>query len=228
MITQTATSDALTVTGDWTHTDDYRRAYAPTNDPRVLAVIELDAEPQAPDYDAQAPLLGAYEYGDRASFTEYGSTDDGGVRDAWRAARDHNGEDFADRFVSVFYGATVHHLSSHVDRYSWAVVFDVPAWREVCGIIPTATLDRENVAGEVAAWLDGEVYGVGWATLDERTTEETPAELDDFDVVIECWGHYGETYARECAAGFYNGTPNLPPMIPGTMPTTTTTETSAA
>ena len=210
----------------WHDSDDWQVQYHETDDPRILAVIRMDSEPESPDYDAQAPTIIGYEWGRRADTRTigwsprlfHGSANT--VADAWLKARnEYEDEDLADRFVRIFHGVrAVHHLQSSADQCSWAVVFDDPAWRDAMGIPDTATLDRDDVASEVQAYLDGDVYGIGYAVLPERTTHETPVEYDDFEELIECWGFYGDNYAREAALRFDMGRPDLPLMLDGTEP----------
>ena len=214
------------IRNDWHDTDDWQVQYHETDDPRILAVIRMDSEPESPDYDAQAPAVIGYEWGRRANTRTIGWNDRTGthadpVADAWLKARnEYDDEDLADRFVRIFHGVrAIHHLRSSVDQYSWAVVFDDPAWRDAMGITPETVLDRDNLASEVQAYLDGDVYGIGYAVFPERTTHETPVEYDDFEELIECWGFYGDDYAREAALRFDCGRPDLPLMLDGTEPT---------
>ena len=210
----------------WHDGDDWQVQYHETDDPRLLAVIRVDSEPESPDYDAQAPTVIGYEWGRRADTRTIGWSPQlfrgsaNTVADAWLKARnEYEDEDLADRFVRIFHGVrAIHHLRSSVDQYSWAVVFDDPAWRDAMGIPRATVLDCDDVASEVQAYLDGDVYGVGYAVFAERTTHETPIEYDDFEETIECWGFYGDNYARETALRFDYGRPDLPPMLDGTEP----------
>lgn len=207
---------------DWNWDNDYNLAYAETDDPRVLAVIQRDEYPSAPDYDAQAPTLMAYDYGSRANFTQIGGKSD--APDGWlRARQQWQDDDLADRFVRIFYGVrAVHHLSSSIDRYSWGLVFDADDWRTDMGIEPTTELDRDNLCSEVDAYFDGAVYAVGYAVSHTRTTTEIPVDLDDpdqgWDTTLECWGFYGEDYAKESAEAFDHGGPDLDLMLDHTDP----------
>ncbi|MGN6325804.1 hypothetical protein [Pseudolysinimonas sp.] len=218
---------------DWHEAND-RTLWHETDDPRMVAVVTLDPEPSAPDYDATAPTLIGYEWGTRANFTAIGWAQPvpvgaDTIQDAWQRARaEHpygvtrtvDAEEYADRFVRIFHGATVHHLRSTVDQYTWAVVFDTPEWREAMGIDRDATLDRDNLTADVQAYLDGDVYGIGWAVNDARVDDETdiPDDLSGWDETIECWGFYGQEYAAESALAFEYGRPTLHPLMAGTAP----------
>src|SRR5690606_22476319 len=74
----------------WTWDRDYSRAWAPTMDPRILAVIERDTDPYAPDGDAYAP---AYFRGDYGRLSPAGDTyrdaEADEVAEAWHRARDY-------------------------------------------------------------------------------------------------------------------------------------------
>jgi hypothetical protein len=206
----------LEVIGAWESSDDWRYAYAPTNDPRVLAVIEQQQEDvEPPDYEATPPTVIGYDYGERANFSTIGGTSE--VTDAWLRARQVNpyaypDEEFADRFVRIFYGAEPIHLSSSVDRYTWAVVFNDPSWRERVGCPDDA--DENNLTSEVRSYLDGEVYAVGWAVREGRVMEDdAPINLDDYTVDIQVYGFYGEEFAKESAASFEHGEPTLSPLL---------------
>lgn len=195
---------------DWNWTDDYSMAWSATGDPRIVAVIQRDDDDNPPD--CGAPTLLIYGYGSRAQFTDVGESDNGACL-GWINAYRHAGEDFANRFVSVFYGATIHHLSSSIDRYAWAIVFDSPEWRADCGIEPGAELSRDDIAGDMQAWLDGDVYAIGYAVIESRITDELPFDIDAAEVTIESYGYFGDDYAMLAALDFECGSPDLETLI---------------
>lgn len=213
----------------WTDSPNYDYAYAETSDPRVIAIIERDNDATEPPYDdGQAPTLYGYDYGSRANYTPVDRADTG-IPDAYIKAIEVFDEDTAQRFLRIFYGVTAYHYirSSH-DQYSYAHVWDAPAWREHNGI-PTPSTEtptpivftRDQLAGEQSAYLNGDVYGVGYAVNPARVTTETPIGIDplndpsfDWELTIECWGFYGDEYAKETAAEFTYGEPQLPAMLP--------------
>lgn len=93
------------------------------------------------------------------------------------------------------------HLAAHTDE----------------GRYITAATRATLLDGDIESWtaaLDGEVYGIGWATLPEHVidTDEEPS-FEDYDVSIEVWGYLGEDYAKGSAAAFEAGTPELPEML---------------
>ena len=196
----------------WNWSDDYSMAWSATDDPRIAAVIQRDDNAPAPDFGAPALLDNGY--GSRAHFEELGMSDNG-ARLGWIEAYERAGESFADRFVSVFYGATAHHMISSVDRYSWVIVFDCPEWRADHGIEPGTILSRADITGDMQAWLDSEVYGVGYAVSAARVTEESEFDFEspNTELTIECWGFYGEEYAMHSALDFECGSPELETLI---------------
>lgn len=76
------------------------------------------------------------------------------------------------------------------------------------------------LSGDVHDWtaaLDGDVYGVGWATNEaRRLPDDEPIDLVDgsWDINIECWGFLGEEYAKQTAIDGDYGGPVLPEMLP--------------
>lgn len=203
----------------WTWDGDYERAFHKTDDPRVLAVIERDREPSAPDGDAFAPA--AYvEYGYSWSFRRAGSTfDDDEAFEAYVRALNHFGssDPRVERYLRIFHDVReVQTVRSSVHRDYEVTILDTPAYRKHVGIEP----DIENIlTGDVETWrayLDGDVYGVGYAV---NTTHVLDEDEDDLDLVdwtweIQCWGFYGEKYAEEEALAFSYGGPDLPDLLP--------------
>jgi hypothetical protein len=190
----------------WSTGRDYRQAWAPTADPRVVAVVMADDDnAEAPDYDATVPTILGYEWGSRANLTTIGGSSR--VPDAWiRARSEHpygigklDADQYADRFVRAFYGASAIHYRSQIDQYTWAVSFNDPAWRELVGCPDDAS--PEDLIGEVRAYLDGEVFGIGYAVCEGRVDAEIdiPDDLEGFEVTMTCWGFYGEDYAKRSA-----------------------------
>jgi hypothetical protein len=217
----------LTVTGDWHEADNnYRRQYALTNDPRVVAVIEReqDMDRNPIDGDAFAPAAWI-TYRNGYVWEKAGETfQDDDAMNAYVGALDHFGRgttdrfgvNVAERFMAAFHGTTVREVE--VYRGDVVVILNTPAWRENIGLDDTG-LDRARILdGEVDVWRavrDGEVYGVGYAVLEGRVMDDgAPIDLDGWDVEIGCWGFLGEKYARDSAASFDGGTPELPAMLP--------------
>ncbi|MDF2990290.1 MAG: hypothetical protein K0S37_804 [Microbacterium sp.] len=222
----------------WNYTPDYRTQWTPTADPRIVAVIETQDDPSAPYGDALCPAYSleyAYAYsvaqvGD--TFADAASAD---IANAYARARTHaahgdarrDAHAFAARYLRVFHDSRVLELDTRGNGGGDRVILlDTPTYRAHVGrdTHPTgATIhrtwtDAELFAGEAAEWrayMSGDVFGVGYAVLSERVTEETPVpdDLSGWDVTIECWGFYGETHARESAAEMEHGAPVLPELL---------------
>ena len=225
----------IQVTSDWTFDSDYKRGYARTSDPRVLAVVEREEEYGGGhiDGDAYAPAF----YWDRRNGgieSEAGSTfmDDESKHIAERivAARDHfqwKRMPWAtvERYARIFHGTTMEQVTSTIDRDAQVFILNTPTWREHIGWTDEYAAQQDEdirltpamLEGEVREWqgaLDGEVFGIGWATLEERRLEDDEdIDLDAWDIEIQCWGFIGEDYAQESAARWDAGTPDLPPML---------------
>ena len=212
---------------DWTWNDDYSRAYLPTSDPRVLAVIERDTDAIAPDGDAYAPALIVYGWGNehlrRATETSVREPVDAGIlADAMFHFGDHvselgSGDTLTERYLRIFHDTHVATVSSTIDRYSNVVILDTPAHREAMGT-PATFPTEDYLRGDVEAWqayLDGDVYGIGYAVNEARVLDDgEPIDLDEWDVTIECWGLYGDDCAMSEAVDFPYGGPRLDPLIP--------------
>ena len=218
---------------NWTEADNYTRYYLPTDDPRVLAVIERDEEPHAPDGDALAPAFYVeYRGGYRVSKAGDTFQDDESeaLAERWVEARDHfrhaagyrhdglsiglivRSEEVLERWLRIFYQESY----ALVERQDATVLLlDTQGFRSHVGIEADAPSDLSGESKEWEAYLDGEVYGVGYAVNTERVLDDgEEIDLDDFEVTIECWGFYGEDYAKETAARFDYGKPELPEMLP--------------
>lgn len=226
----------LTVTGEWNYTDDYTKAYARTNDPRVLAVIERDEDvtfERSFDGDGipamfmvdrdRAHHTGGYEGDEELAQRIVDARD----RFRYGAGYRYNGlthahisrsEEALARWAWIFHG-TVFNRSEY--GYGGAydiIVMNTPEFRKHVGDERTdrETLQRgvDAMAGEVEHVADGDVFGIGYATLEARVLEDDEAiEFEDWETTIECWGYIGEEYAMESAAAFEVGEPNLPEML---------------
>ena len=204
----------------WHDADDYRAEYAETPDPRVLAIIRRDEEPTAPDGDALAP---AY-FLDGSTATRAGDVfhdaDSDRAAEAYVNALDvfwdrRNREEIAARYLRIVHGVTaLHDLAGGYQNAHRVLIFDTPSYREHVGGIAGA----DPLSGECDEWqafLDGEVYGIGYAVNEGRVTAEEPVDFENGEWLeeIECWGFYGAEYARESAAGFEHGEPELAPLL---------------
>lgn len=209
--------------------DEYE--WAETSDPRVLALMERQWDAQVSevfDGDAIPPIF----YRDYRHGLHWVAGYDGAdeVSAAWERAYNHGApprrgwgptsEDFADRFLRVFYGTYTRHVTGGYDRNGEWLIIDSPAFREHVG--GDQTIEEDDLDGmeeELQHVLDSEVWGVGYAVKKERTTTESEVDLldDTWDLELECWGYVGEKYARtEAFAYAMEAIDNLEPLMPGT------------
>jgi len=142
----------------WTWDNDYRRAWAPTTNPRVLAVIErqndggaIDGDMFAPAYvigsahavptgdtyrDAESDALAA-RYADAQTY----------LRDAaWRHRLAASSDELLARWFRIFYNASAETVSSSVQQGYSVVIFDTPGWREHTGAVEPSTWRVTSVA----------------------------------------------------------------------------------
>lgn len=203
--------------GKWEWDRDYNRAYAPTDDPRVIAVIERDERADAPGGD-MAPAYWASaipgEYIQHAAYSR--GTNDRYFIERFREADARlRGSEIIDRWARIFHDTAVQIIpTSRYRNDTPLIVLDTPEYRDLVGI--TGGPDKRHLDGEIEelrAWIAGDVFGVGYGVLESRVTDETPIDIDEFDVTIECWGFYGEDYATETAERFDYGTPTLAPLL---------------
>jgi len=215
----------------WTWDDDYRRAWAPTTDPRVLAVGRRG--------DDESDELAERSTTARSSCVNWHYSHPG--------HRQLDYERMLARWLRIFHDATAETVDSTVHQGYSALILNTPSWREHVGATePTTwrvtsvtapgqgfretTHDVETaeaaavahvrevaggedatrritsaervsiLAGDVETWqayLDGEVFGIGYAILDDDD-EDGGVALDLTHVVtMTSWGYYGETYAME-------------------------------
>jgi hypothetical protein len=211
----------------FTSDDSYSVGWAETDDPRLLAVIVRDNNAEAPDGDCFAPAITSSEwwYNERFATPVKSVWEDDAAWSAIRSAWDEHGysdDPSADANVQLLdeHGITLHLVRSSIDQYDHVWIVDSPAFRTAMGIEPDAD-SADVVRGDVETWkafLDNDVYGVGYATQEARTTHETPVNFADFEVEIECWGFYGSEYAATTALAFEHGSPDLHPMLDHTEP----------
>lgn len=224
----------ITVTSDWTFDSDYKVGYARTSDPRVLAIVQREDEYGGGHIDGDCYAPAFYWDRQRGGLTTAGSTfmDEASTQIAHRIieARDRIRAhrmpwEIVERYARIFHGTTMEQVSSTIDRDAQVAIFNTPTWREHIGWTDEYAAQQDEdirltpamLEGEVKEWqgaLDGEVFGIGWATLEERRLEDDEdIDLDAWDIEIQCWGFIGEDYAQESAARWDAGTPDLPPML---------------
>jgi hypothetical protein len=224
------------VTTPWKETSEPRGCnapveyeFAPTDDPRVLAVIERDNDAQISelfDGDAINPIIYVeHRHGLRFGWV---AGYDGGEAAAMQKAYDEWGwgNATARRYLWIFHGIAAENADGGYDRDGKWIVAWSTAYQEHVGNQPYATYeearqDCENLAKEVSYALDGYVYGVGYATNEARRLADDE-EIDlldgEWEISIECWGYVGEEYARKSALEFECGRPTLPEMLPIEVP----------
>lgn len=232
----------ITVNNDWTETDDYKVSFATTSDPRVLAVIRNQSDEDGCggayiDGDCYAPAF----YFERGGKTRAGSTftDDASdsIAEAYANAKSYfvnrhyrkggrqmNYDEVTKRYLRIFHDTTIAEASSSVIRGMDVVIFNTPTWREHIGWTDEYAAQQDEdirltdkmLEGEQEEWtaaLDGDVFGIGWAINEARRMDDVEIDYDDFEEDIQVWSFIGERYAKESAARWDGGTPDLPPMI---------------
>lgn len=230
----------ITTNDDWTwEGDSFARAYATTDDPRVLAVIERDDERSISsllDGDAIPSIYGVEYCGHWQADSIAGFGDDGDLaqrvldaRARFRGAAGYQydglsgdmimkSEAMLTRWLWIFHRAAVTFTGYQGED------FMVLCSRDYQDHIDWTHVAREDAqeaadvtAGEVDKICEGEVFGIGYAENEGRRLDE-PFDTDDLDtewtVSIECWGLIGEDYAKSEAATFTYGDPGLPEMLP--------------
>lgn len=197
--------------------------FTPTEDPRILAVIERDEDAQISqlyDGDAINPII-YVEHRHGLDFRWVAGYDGGEAALMQRAYQEWGWDSTARRWLWIFHGIAAENASGGYDRDGNWIVATSRAYREHVGI-PTepgsyakALEDVEPIRKDLSDALDGYVYGVGWALNERRLADDgEPIDLHDgeWTIEIECWGFVGEDYARMTAEGFDYGRPDLPTL----------------
>ena len=201
----------------WNYSDDYSAQWFPTNNDNVRVFIITDEDAEQPDDESSAPTLTAYGWG-IGSYSPADHTDVSGVLDAAIEACRYYGEipsgldspeSVAARYLRVFHGVTaIHTAGSSIDQYANVVMFDTIPWREHVGIPLDGTLTREDIVCAWAAYLDSEVYSVGYQVRVLSASGFDADPIEEWDTVITCGGFYGEAHAKESALGDYCDLPD--------------------
>lgn len=197
--------------------------FAETSDPRVLAVIQRDEDgaqiSELYDGDAINPVI-YVDHVHGLSFDWVAGYDGGEAALMQRAYDEWGWNGTARRWLWIFHGIAADNAPGGYDRSGNWIVATSRAYREHVGITEEpASYDEalEDVAAirdDVSKALDGEVYGLGWATNPARRMhDDGEILLEEWDVNIECWGFIGEDYAKSEAAAFSHGEPSLPEML---------------
>lgn len=229
----------LITNDDWQWAgQDYKVAFATTNDPRVLAVIEREGEWGGGliEDDGAAPAF----YLD-GGVAPAGSTfmDDESERIAKRWVDAHyvavnsrygrnsqrlhavwrNPDEFVRRYMRIFHGTVFDRVRSSIDQNTEVLILSTPTWRKHIGGVAGDELRLDALGGDVEQWtaaLGGDCFGIGWASNVGRVMDQEE-DIDPTDgawtMSIECWRFLGEQYAKDTAADFECGDPDLDPML---------------
>lgn len=215
----------ITTNDDWTWVgDDYKVAFATTDDPRVVAVIERDDDSRTIaelfDGDLVDPMI-YVEYRHGLSFNHQAGDDNGEAELMQRAYDTWGWNGTARRWLWIFHGIAAENAKGGYDRSGNWIVATSHAFREACGLEPHATYEEarkgcEAMAKELGCALDGDIFGVGYATNEARVMDDG-FEIDPTDgswtMSTVCWGFIGEEYAKREAATFGYESPDLPEML---------------
>lgn len=207
--------------------DEFRHAFATTDDPRVIAVIKRDDEWGGGhiDGDAYAPAFYWDRYwgqidGEAGSTYQHDEAREileriADARSIFQSRRMPWAT--VERYAWIFYGTTMHQVSSSIDQSTQVVILNTPAWREYVGLDESRAREDGIMDGDIQSWtaaLDGEAYGIGYAVLEGHVLDDgEEPEFSDYALTIECWGFLGEDYAKQSAGAFEAGAPNLPEML---------------
>ena len=222
---------SINVTSPWVFDSDYKCAYAETTDPRVLAVIERDNDAsfsQCLDGDAIFPTYmvesgrvrhiggfdGDLDFANRVVEARDRFQYAAGYRyDGLRIEHVTKADEMLTRWAWIFHGTTLNR-GHYGYNYAYDIlVLNTPGFREHIGHEePQEFVD--SMADEIEHIADGDVYGIGWATFEERVLDDgEPIDLDDWNIDIQCWGFVGEEYAKQSAASWEAGAPELHTML---------------
>lgn len=227
---------SLITCADWTPDADYQIQWAPTNDPRIVAVIQRDEDASFSkelNGDAIIPVfmierdhadhVGGYE-DDESLATRIVE-----ARDRFRYAAGyrynglssntiHKADEMTARWAWIFHGTTFNRGSYGYQGDYDMLAMNTPAFREHVGaeVEQKRTEAQEwvdSMTSEISDIANGDVYGIGYATFPERTTTEEDIDFGDFEVEIEVWGFVGDDYAQQSAGAFEGGAPELPTLM---------------
>lgn len=187
---------------------------------RVRIVQDNDAE--APDYDAQTPVIYVeYRRGARPVAGKEYLPDEAYINRAWRY---FDREKF-ERWLTAFVGPHEQFTGEDRDGYYYRVA--TPEWREMVGLtdeyLEANGIGIEEVLegpDDYEHWANGETYGcipeklVGYVPVIDSGSDEIADEVEwsAIDYRWEgdpeesaCWGYYGRDYVIEAALNeFYN------------------------
>lgn len=200
--------------------DDFEHEthYAQTSDPRVLAIIEREADYPREFFMDGDCICPTYYLDYRGDITYQGGDRDDDVADAWNRARRELSYEATKRYMWIFHGTRFFGgIIEPGDRDGEWIVFNTPQLRKNAGLPDERALeDARSWGREVGKWLDGDVWSVGYAINEGRRLHDVEIDFDEFTVEIGCGGFIGEDYAKSEAAGFPDGEPKLAELITNT------------
>jgi len=216
----------ITTNDDWQWVNGgYETAFATTSDPRVVAVIQREDDRSISelfDGDAINPIIYVSHRFGELRFHHEAGYEGGDEAELMQRAYDEWGwNGTARRWLWIFYGIAAENAWGGDDRDGNWIVATSNKYNEHVGneryvTYEDARKDCEAIAKELADALDGQVYGIGFATNEARVLDsDDEIDLDSFAWIteIEIWGYIGEDYAKESAARFDGGEPMLEPML---------------
>lgn len=256
---------------------NYNVAFERTDDPRVLAVIQRDPEPFAPDGDAFAPAYFVDHGRAHAAGHTYTDSESDELVERYLDARDYwvnwhydrtgkyagkrlNVDRMLERWLRIFHDAAMVEVSSTIHRDDDVLIFDTPGWRAHVGAEPIGdrwlvhSVDepgrgyvkaqyrgtreeaeaqhREAYPGkrvtrveaitllygdevEWSAYLDDEVYGIGYAVNESQVFPADDIDIEEWDVIIEGGGFADDDLAmREAHVEANHAAGELDPLLP--------------
>jgi hypothetical protein len=204
---------------DYSRGDDYFW-FAETSDPRVVAVIQRDNDAQISElYDGDAinPVIYVeHRWGRKFSWVAGYKGDEAEVI---QRANEQFDWPIARRYLWIFHGIAAEDASGGYDNDGSWIVVSSPGYHQHIGGTQPATYaeareDCKPIAKDLCDALDGDVYGIGFATNEGRLLhDDEPIDLSHWDIQIESWGYVGEAYAQREAAAFSCGDPRLSELI---------------
>ena len=195
--------------------DDYSVGWVRTPDPRVIGVIVRDDHPYEPECCGQSLVRvvhgGGYRTAEVAAIRCCDYCPEPAIAEVYARAYDHwarqgwtgmDAAELAERYVRMFYGViAVQYVTS-----------------ESMDVLAFDTAGRTQSLAEWRAYLDGEVFSIGYLVRPEGVGEvdddDVQALVDAGDYLIECGGFYGEVEAAEAAVTLDYLTANLPALLP--------------
>lgn len=213
------------LSGNWTENYDGATLYTDTIDPRVLAIVQADPYPDVPEGDAYAPAY-YLEYGHAWNASRAGATYEDAATTAaaegFALILDYSYDrrdkwEIAERYLRIFHDAESviieHHTGIRV------LLLDMPTYRANIGT--DSCPSPLNLDGDELIWkayLDNEVYNIGYAVNPGRLTHDTPASdptepANGWNIEITCSAFYGLPQAQYEAAWLDHGAPILPTLL---------------